>query len=392
MSAFTIIDSIAFAFFAFHALYLLAFALLSLRKMPPVTGKAGKTRRMAVLIPAYKEDNVIMECVRSVLDQRYPHDRFEVIVISDHMTEETNRRLSGLPLRLIEVKFENSTKAKSLNTAMRQIGDAYDVAVVLDADNVVNPTFLADLNTAFDAGWQAVQAHRTAKNANTDVALLDGLSEEINNSIFRKGHCAAGLSSALIGSGMAFDYLLYKTLLHDIHSVAEDRALEFALFRHRVKITYLPHTPVWDEKIQSAAHFSNQRRRWLSAQYQYVRLHVRDFFPQLLAGNWDYCDKILQHIMLPRLMNLGLTFLIAAGVLAFNAPASAKWWTLLAALLLALMLATPRKLYTRHLLGALLRLPQVFAIQFFNLFKLRNAHRSFIHTPHGTHNPNAKEQ
>lgn len=387
-----IIDYIVFAVFALHTLYLLVFAVLSLRKMPPLATAQQSERRMAVLIPAYKEDNVIMECVRSVLEQRYPRDLFEVVVISDRMSEETNRRLSQLPLRLIEVRFENSTKAKSLNTAMERIGDAYDVAVILDADNVVTPTFLSELNTAFDAGYQAVQAHRTAKNQNTDVALLDALSEEINNSIFRKGHCAAGLSSALIGSGMAFDYTLYKRLLRDIHSVAEDRALEFTLFRHHVKIAYLPRTIVWDEKIQSAAHFSNQRRRWLSAQYQYVKLHLRDFFPQLLARNWDYCDKILQHIMLPRLMNLGLTFVIAAGVSVFNVPASAKWWALFATVLLALMLATPRKLYTRHLLSALLRLPQMFVIQLFNLFKLRNAHRSFIHTPHGIDHPNAKEQ
>jgi len=35
------------------------------------------------------------------------------------------------------------------------------------------------------------------------LALLDGISEEINNNIFRKGHQTLGLSSALIGSGMA---------------------------------------------------------------------------------------------------------------------------------------------------------------------------------------------
>ena len=388
----SVIDYIAFAFFALHALYLLAFAALSLRKTPPPAAAREKVRRMAVLIPAYKEDNVIMDCVRSVLEQRYPHDRFVVVVISDRMSEETNRRLSRLPLRLITVEFENSTKARSLNTAMDRIGDAYDVAVVLDADNVVAPTFLSEINAAFDAGWQAVQAHRTAKNMNTDVAVLDALSEEVNNSIFRKGHCAAGLSSALIGSGMAFDYALYKTLLRDIHSVAEDRALEFALFRRRVRIVYLPDTPVWDEKIQSATHFSNQRRRWLSAQYQYVRLHMRDFFPQLLAGNWDYCDKILQHVMLPRLMSLGLTLVIAAGVSVFHAPASAKWWALFAAIVLALTLATPRKLYTRRLLNAFLRLPQMFVLQFANLFRLKDAHRSFIHTPHGINHPNAKEQ
>jgi hypothetical protein len=50
----------------------------------------------------------------------------------------------------------------------------------------------------------AVQGHRTAKNTNNSWAILDAISEEINNNIFRKGHRVLGLSSAIIGSGMAF--------------------------------------------------------------------------------------------------------------------------------------------------------------------------------------------
>jgi hypothetical protein len=54
------------------------------------------------------------------------------------------------------------------------------------------------------------------KNTNNSWAILDAISEEINNNIFRKGHRVLGLSSAIIGSGMAFRYNYFKTLMSTV--------------------------------------------------------------------------------------------------------------------------------------------------------------------------------
>ena len=384
MIALTVIDYIFFAFFAANVLYLLLFATLSLLKVPDRKSPGKSRRRMAILIPAYREDSVIMECARSAIAQRYPQDLFDVVVISDSMTDDTNRRLSQLPLRLIVVNFDKSTKVKALNKAMAEIGDRYDVAIILDADNVVKPSFLTEINASFDAGYHAVQAHRTAKNMNTDIATLDALSEEINNSIFRKGHAAAGLSAALIGSGMAFTYKLLENLLGSINAVGGfDRALELSLTYHHIHIAYLQNTIVLDEKVQSSNNFSNQRRRWLSAQWHYFLTFALDFFPQLFKGNFDFCNKVFQNMLIPRLMLIGLCLIIATTISFFNLAAAVKWWAILAALLIAMLLATPRKLYTARLAKALVKLPWLFILFTANVFRLRNANRSFIHTPHG---------
>ena len=130
MIVFTIIDYVVFAIFAVNVLYLLLFAALSLLKLPAPPASRNATRRVAILIPAYKEDGVIVECARSAIAQRYPKKLFDVVVISDSMTDETNHRLSQLPLRLIVVNFDKSTKSKALNKAMAEIGDNYDIAVV----------------------------------------------------------------------------------------------------------------------------------------------------------------------------------------------------------------------------------------------------------------------
>ena len=272
-------EKILFVCFAINIIYLLFFSLFSRNKQRNLPKKnMDKIKRIAILIPAYKEDLVIMECIQSCMNQDYPADKYEVVAISDRMKDETNEVLSKLPIRLIKVYFQNSTKAKALNYAMEQLGDDYDTAIVLDADNIIYPDFLQKINDAFsEPKVQIVQAHRMAKNLNTNLSILDAVSEEINNSIFRLGHANVGLSAALIGSGMAFDYTLFKKIMLSIDAVGGfDRALELSLIKEGKRIYYLSDVDVLDEKVQSHANFSNQRRRWLSAQIHYLGRFIGD--------------------------------------------------------------------------------------------------------------------
>ena len=142
-----------------------------------------------------------------------------MIVISDQMREDTIARLEGTTAMVTQISDPRSTKIYALQKAIEYIEDnklSYDMVVVLDADNVVNPHFLDKINDAFYSGCLAIQTHRVAKNRDTNTAVLDAVSEEINNSIFRKGHTRLGFSSGLSGSGMAFEYDLFKKMIQDI--------------------------------------------------------------------------------------------------------------------------------------------------------------------------------
>ena len=90
--------------------YLLVCSLASLcRYKPFVTAPARTSKRFAVFIAAYREDAVILPTVHACLAQDYPDDRYDVVVISDHMRPETNAVLSSLPIKLLQVDFEKST-------------------------------------------------------------------------------------------------------------------------------------------------------------------------------------------------------------------------------------------------------------------------------------------
>jgi cellulose synthase/poly-beta-1,6-N-acetylglucosamine synthase-like glycosyltransferase len=393
---FNILEIIVFVYLGFATVYIFIFALAGLLPLKRSKKAPLLMRKIAVLIPGYKEDAVIIEVAKRALEQSYPADRFDVVIIADSFKPETLEELRTMPLKLVPVSFDKSTKSKALNAGMSEIDSDYDIAVVLDADNIMEQDFLSKVNKAFDQDWQVVQGHRVAKNMNNTMALLDSVSEEINNHIFRKGHRVLGLSSALIGSGMAFRYDLFKKRMAEIKAIGGfDKELELTMLRDGIKIEYLHDAFVFDEKVQKQEVFENQRRRWLSAQLVYFRRFVWDGFIQLIARlNVDYFDKVYQMIMPPRILLLGTVTLITLVIGFFSLVNYVPTWEFLAIdfmkwlyvwvlTILAMMLSIPRKLYTRKTFLAILSLPWGFWIMLRSLLKIKGANKTFIHTQHG---------
>ena len=381
-----ILDWVLYVLFAINILYLLVYSLASLRRRPAKTAPAKDYKRIALLIAAYREDAVIMDTVKACLAQDYPSDKYDVVVISDHMQPSTNEKLHALPIKLLQVDFEKSTNTKSLKAALEYLGkDSYDIALIIDADNIVNSSYLVELNNAFaDPKVQVVQTHRVAKNLNTNMAYLDAISEEINNSIFRLGHVNLGMSAALIGSGMAFEYsLFYKAMMSNTSVGGFDRVLEMKLLYHRVFFHYLPDTYVLDEKIQKTKNFYQQRRRWLSAQYYSLGEFVHHLLPAIRHRKWDFCDKLFQQAALSRVLLLGFTFIFSVCSSIWFPPLAYKWWVILGLLLLALIVAIPRRFWKLRLVKAIGFVPYSFLLMVANLFRLKEANKRFIHTEHG---------
>ncbi|CAD0009804.1 glycosyltransferase [Flavobacterium chungangense] len=390
MLVFNIIQIVLLSLLGFATLYILIFSIASLFYKQKKYYDNGNIKKIAVLIPGYKEDEVIIEVASAALQQDYPSDFYDVVIIADSFQNETIAALKTLPIIVIEVSFEKSTKSKALNKAMDALGSDYDIAVVLDADNVMNTDFLKKVNAAFEYGFIAVQGHRTAKNTNNSWAVLDAISEEINNNIFRKGHRVLGLSSAIIGSGMAFKYHYFKTLMATVTAVGGfDKEIELKMLKEGHKIVYLNDAVVFDEKIQKAEVFGNQRRRWLSAQLHYFRKDILSASKHLLLkGNIDYFDKAIQFIQPPRILLLGavilcsIAFLAANYFLDYQNPYSNYWIILVIACIMSFVFSVPKSFYNLKTLKALMSLPKGMFMMLLSLLKIKGANKTFIHTQH----------
>ena len=344
-----IIDGVLFIIVAATVLYLGIFTIASLFNKNHKSPRTKKQNRIVVLIPSYKQDTVIEQTVISILSQAYPQRMFDVVVISDHQEEMTNMRLAQYPITLLTPNFEESTKAKSLQYAILNLPEfkIYDIALILDADNIVEQDFLAKINEAFEtAATKAVQTHRISRNRDTTAALLGSIFEEINNAIFRRGHINVGLSSALAGSGIAYDFAWFKTNVMKARTAGEDKELEALLLRQEIYIDYFDNIYVYGEKKRTTAKLNQQHGRWASEQFQNFIRNIKFLPGAIFRKQYDLADKIIQWMLVPRTTMMAIILLMSLVLPFIYMTLVIKWWILGAMALLIFALATPDYLVT----------------------------------------------
>jgi len=339
-----IIDWTLFAITALTVAYLGVFSITSLFNKKEEIKKARLNRRFIILIPAFMQDKVIEHTVLSILGQSYPQRLFDVAVISDHQSELTNMRLAQYPITLLTPNFEESSKAKSLQYAILNLPEfkIYDVAVILDADNIVDSEFLANVNDAYEtAATKAIQLHRISRNRDTAAARMDAIFEEINNAIFRKGHINVGLSSALAGSGVAYDYAWFKTNVMKAKTAGEDKELEALLLRQGIFIDYFDSIYVYGEKKRTTTKLNEQRGRWATQQIQNFIRNIKFLPSSIFNKQHDLTDKIIQWMLMPRTTMVGIIMLMSLILPFIWFTMCIKWWVLGASVLFFFALATP---------------------------------------------------
>lgn len=377
---------VLFIYLGVYSIYLFIFSVAG--KLIPIKqpAVASTLSRFVIYICAYKEDEILLNSAASALTIDYPQDLFHVCIIADSLKPETIEKLKQMPLQVLKVFFENSTKSKALNKAIENTADGFDAAIVFDIDNVAAPDYLHQINNWLQTGERVIQGHRVAKNTNTQVAVLDAISEEVNNHIFRHSQWLFKLSAAIIGSGMALEYKLFKETMSKIDAVGGfDKEMGLILTRQKIRVAYAEKALVYDEKVSNPEVFKKQRKRWLSAQFNLLRKYGSSGFSQLfLHGNFDYFNEIYQMSILPRVLMLGLMpFML---LISFLLPGIGPHWYLwLAATLccyIGIVVAIPKQFFNRNLFNAALKLPLIFFTMLLLLFKLKGANKKFIHTPH----------
>ena len=97
-----ILETVTILYLGIAAVYALVFAVAGVFPKGRSNREfSGVVRKFAVLIPGYKEDNVIFEVASEALKQEYPRDKFDVVVIADSFLPETIEKLKQLPVILI---------------------------------------------------------------------------------------------------------------------------------------------------------------------------------------------------------------------------------------------------------------------------------------------------
>ncbi|MCI6828941.1 MAG: glycosyltransferase [Prevotella sp.] len=357
-----IFDGLLFAAVLLTVAYFTVFTIAAQFKRGTKVTKSKRQNRFIILIPAYKCDNVIERTVNSVLGQIYPQRLFDIVVISDHLQEMTNFKLAQYPITLLTPNFRRSTKGKALQYAINNLPQfkIYDIAMVLDADNLVLPEFLDEINNAYEsAGTKAIQAHRVSKNRDTATAILEATFEEINNTIFRQGHISMGLPAAICGSGMAFNYNWFKENIIKTKAEFEEKELEALLMRQHIFVDYFDDIYIFDEKNRASSAFKRKHGQWLTDQLRSLAKNIRYLPGAIYNKQYDLIDKILQWMLIPRTLMMGIILIMSVTLPFIYMSLAIKWWIIASLILLVFAIATPNYLVDKQWDRAFMKIPFV---------------------------------
>ena len=335
----------------------------------------------AVIVTAYEQTTLLPEVVQSILNLNYSN--YMVYIVADKCD------VSGLHFSSNKVVVLRPAETLASNTrshfyAIRHFKRAHERLTIIDSDNLVHPEYLNQLNKQFDAGYQAVQGIRAAKNLNTTYACLDAARDIYYHFYDGKILFDAGSSATLAGSGMAFTTELYRKCLGhlDITGAGFDKVLQYQIVSKGLRIAFSEQAVVYDEKTTNTDQLVKQRARWINTWFRYFK------YGFTLAGNGLAGFSLNQFLfglilLRPPLFIFLFLSVFFMGLDFWAAPAMAASW--LAGILLfitSFMIALRQSDTDQRIYNSLPNIPKFMFYQVLSLLKTRKANKYSVATQH----------
>ncbi|MBX7223040.1 MAG: glycosyltransferase [Blastocatellia bacterium] len=240
---------------------------------------AGCTPSVSVIVPAYNEEKVIVQTIRSLL--LADETRFDIIVVDDgssDTTYQTALAAFGNHPRVRVLTKPNGGKSQALNFGMAQT--KADILVIMDADTVFHPQAINRLVAHF----QNPQVGAVAGNAKVGnrinlltrwQALEYVTSQNLDRRAYETLNSIAVVPGA-IGAWRRELVLAAGGFTND--TLAEDADLTFAILKMGFRIQYEDQAIAYTEAPDSVGAFLKQRFRWMFGSLQTVWKHREVLF------------------------------------------------------------------------------------------------------------------
>ncbi len=343
---------------------------------------SGALADYALIVTAYKDISNIPNVIQSLLKLDYSN--YTIYVIADNcpqLAKEFNdeRVVILYPDPILE------NQIKSHFYAIANFKRPHERLTIIDSDNLVDPNYLTELNKSFDAGFQAVQGVRAAKNFDSAYACLDAANELYYLFYDRKILFGLGSSSMLSGSGMAFTVKLYKECLEHLSGVAGagfDKLLQKEILLKKLRIAFNAGAIVYDEKTSSADQLVKQRARWNNTWFRYFKYGVIIFLSAFKNFNWNQLLAGFILLRPPLFILLILSGMIMVANFLISFIAAICWAVLLMIFTLGFFIALVNSKTDRRIYSALVHIPKFIFYQVLSLLKVRVANKHSVATIH----------
>lgn len=273
----------------------------------------------AIIVAAHNEEQVIGQLVENLHVLNYPQELYDIYVVADNCKDSTAQIAQNAGALVYErFNLEQRGKGYAMEWMFEKLfalKKQYDAVVVFDADNLVDPNFLSEMNNRLCKGEKVIQGYLNAKNPNdTWIAATFAISFWVVNHIWHLAKYNLGLSSVLGGTGMCISTDILKKFGWGATCLTEDMEFTMKTLLIGIRTTWAHDAIVYDEKPLTFMQSCKQRKRWAQGHFDVAGRYI----PKLLAEGIRRRDiRILDgvlHLVQPHFLILSTTFVILSYV------------------------------------------------------------------------------
>ncbi len=271
----------------------------------------------AIIIAAHNEEKVIGQLVENLLVLNYPRSLYDIYVVADNCKDRT-AQLAKAAGAIVYERFNLEQRGKGyalewMFAKLFAMEKKYDGVVVFDADNLVHPEFLREMNNRLCKGEKVIQGYLDAKNPNdTWISGTFAISFWVVNHIWHLAKYNIGLSSVLGGTGMCIATDILQKFGWGATCLTEDMEFTMKVLLHGIPTTWAHDAIVYDEKPLTFIQSWNQRKRWAQGHFDVAARYI----PKLLVTGFHKHDiRILDgvlHLLQPHFLILSTVFVLCS--------------------------------------------------------------------------------
>lgn len=238
---------------------------------------------VSVIVPGYNEENVLENCVLSILKSTY--QRIEIILVDDGSTDRTPEIMAGLAQRYPNVRWfrqRNQGKGAALNYGIAE--SPGDVLMFVDSDGLFSPDTVHHMLRGFNSrSVGAVCGDDRPVNLDRVLTKLLALISHVGTGMVRRALTMLHCMPIVSGNVGAFRReVLEKTGYFDTATVGEDLELTWRVHKHGFKVNFVPDALVYAESPSTIRGLWKQRVRWARGLLQTTWMHRH------MVGNLRY--------------------------------------------------------------------------------------------------------
>ena len=235
---------------------------------------------VSVIVPAFREEAVIVKTIASLIAQDYPGE-LEVIVVDDGSPDATYQRAHdafGTHPRVRIVRKPNGGKASALNHGLTLAKG--EIVICLDADTIFVPNTVGELvEPLHDPAVGAVAGNAKVGNRINIVTRWQAIeyvtSQNLDRRAFSLLNCITVVPGA-VGAWRKEQVLAAGGFSEE--TLAEDQDLTLSIRRAGKAIAYADEAIGYTEAPDSLRMLSRQRFRWSFGTLQCLWKHREVFF------------------------------------------------------------------------------------------------------------------